>query len=405
MLKLLGKPKNAKLKIGIIVPSFPVYSETFFISQVIGLCKRGHKVFVFCNVHNRDKSLFSAYDFSFSKNIKILELSKRSLVVNGVKSLCTQPFKTYKWFKIYHKISECLNCLYFRRFKCDVYHFGFSGVAIRYNYLFNYLPGKIMISCLGTGENVLTVTRKDRLHKLKTVFKKADSVHCISNAMQRKVLCIYPVATFVNQPAVDTTFFTSESNSKNIGRIKILSVGRLVFQKGFGIGFLAICELIKQFKNFEWTIVGEGKDFEELLFYRQIMKLEKHVFLVGKKDRLQLKEIYKEADIFFLPSISEGIANVVLEAMAMKLAVLVSDCGGMKEIIDQGKNGYLVESFNYSDMAKLLFLLCNKEEIRNKLGKESRKTIVEKFSLTRYIDVFESNYFEIAQKVDNNRVS
>lgn len=391
------KPSRS-LRIGIIVPAFPTYSETFFVSLVKGLIERHHEVFIFCNSKNEDKLLLDVFNIEIrDKRFRIIELSKINVVFNALKSIVRYPFTSCVIIRRQKKWSESLNTLFFNSHACDIYHFGFSGVAVRYSYLFGNLTGKKMISCLGTAENILPLTRPDRIENLRSVLKKADKVHCISYAIQEKVLNIFSAPTFVNHPGIDIRFFSPSPQKKDNRKIRILSVGRLVFQKGFAIGFLAISQLAKRFKNFQWTIVGEGKEFEELSFYRQALGLQEHVILAGKKDRLELHELYDAADIFFLPSISEGLANVVLEAMSMELALVTSDCGGMKEVVQHGINGLLSRSFDFKEMEELLFLLCENEALRLALGKEARKSVSANFNVERYVEGFEKNYFEMLQ--------
>jgi glycosyltransferase involved in cell wall biosynthesis len=96
-----------------------------------------------------------------------------------------------------------------------------------------------------------------------------------------------------------------------------------------------------------------------------------------------------------LPSVSEGIANVVLEAMAMEIPVVSSSAGGIKEVIINNVNGVLCENYDYKSMAEALHALSIDFDKRKCLGKRGRKTIEESFSLDRYIDVFEQQYYEL----------
>jgi len=78
----------------------------------------------------------------------------------------------------------------------------------------------------------------------------------------------------------------------------------------------------------------------------------------------------------------------VLEAMSMELPIVSSDCGGMAEVLEHGKNGLICENYNYFSMADSLYELCFCFEKRKALGIAARKTIENNFDLKRYIDVF-----------------
>ncbi len=390
------------MRIGIVVAEFPSYSETFFANKVIGLCERGHDVVVFRSVRNTDKILEDIYRFSNYPNLQIVTLDLRQSVSGIIKTILNYPIAWIKSFDtdlsvIKKKVFDNLCKIYFKKHACEVYHFGYSGLAISYLSLFDSLKGKTMVSCLGTAEKVKPVSELNRIDKLKMLFDKTDSIHCVSSNMAETIKKFgAPVnKMYINRPAIDTGFFSPKNEYKQREKIQILSIGRLVFQKGFLIGILAIQDLKKQFPGFTWKIVGEGPGREELFFHIHNLGLADHVELMGKKTKDDVVEIYSQSDIFFLPSVCEGIANVVLEAMAMHLPVVSSMSGGMDEAITHEVDGILVENYNRSLMTKHLYDLCNNFEKRKRLGAEAKKTIEEKFSLKRYIDVFESEYVKL----------
>jgi colanic acid/amylovoran biosynthesis glycosyltransferase len=287
--------------------------------------------------------------------------------------------------------------IYLGRYKCDVYHFGYSGIAAFYLPVIQALNRRIIISCRGTAENVKPLSETGRISKLRTLFEEADKIHCVSASMVNTIQQYNAPFSkiFINRPAVDIKFFSRKSDYLPSKKIRILSVGRLVFQKGFMIGLLAMVELNKMFCNFEWIIMGDGPEDEELFFNIHLMGLEDKIKLAGKKTKDEVLEGYESTDIFFLPSVSEGIANVVIEAMAMELPVVSSSCGGLKELITGDTNGLLCNNYDYKAMAKALYDLSTNFEKRKTLGKAARKTVEEDFSLERYIDVFEQHYYEL----------
>jgi glycosyltransferase involved in cell wall biosynthesis len=155
--------------------------------------------------------------------------------------------------------------------------------------------------------------------------------------------------------------------------------------------------LKKKFQNFTWTIIGEGPEREGLIFHINSLGLGEHVNLVEKKIKDEIVQFYDENDIFFLPSVCEGIANVVLEAMAMELPVVSSINGGIREVIIDQANGILCDTYDYISMGQQLFYLCTNFEKRRQLGKCARKTIESNFCIKRYIDVYEREYYDLIQ--------
>ena len=148
------------------------------------------------------------------------------------------------------------------------------------------------------------------------------------------------------------------------------------------------------------VIVGDGPDYEELAFAVHALGLQYHVHMPGRKSRQEIFELYDQADIFFMPSVSEGIANVALEAMSMELPVVSSDAGGMCEVIVDGQNGLICPVDNQIAMASALFALINDFGLRKQLGVQARKTIEKEFHINRYIDVFELEYMRLMESIN-----
>jgi glycosyltransferase involved in cell wall biosynthesis len=286
---------------------------------------------------------------------------------------------------------------YTNKYSCDIYHFGYSSTAIFYLPLFDSLNGKTLISCRGTAENVKLISEKERIKKLKILFDKVDRIHCVSASMSNTIQGYGAPSDkiFINRPAIDTTFFSRQNFTLSNDKVVILSVGRLVFQKGFIIGLLTMQNLKEEFRRFVWKIAGDGPEMEELLSHIHSLGLTENIVLLGKQNRNEIKELYENADIYFLPSVSEGLANAVLEAMAMSVAVVCSDVGGMQEVVTHNVDGKLCSNYDHTAMAAQLLELCNDAGLRKKLGEAARKTVEERFDLNRYIDVFEEEYYKL----------
>lgn len=99
----------------------------------------------------------------------------------------------------------------------------------------------------------------------------------------------------------------------------------------------------------------------------------------------ELKEKYKEADIFILPSTIEGFGMVFLEAMNYGLPVIGSNVGGIPEIIDDGKNGFLVDPENPKEIAEKIRIIFEDEALRNKISENAYKRVGD-FPLSKMVD-------------------
>ena len=391
------------MRIGIIVEKFPSQSETFILNKVEGLCTRGHKVTVFRNANHIDEKFERVAGIQDFPNLTIVNISiKRGpghLIKNSLKNSFSLLKNLNKPGALKQTLLTSFRESYFEKNVCDIYHFEFSGLAISYLDIIKKLPGRIVVSCRGSAEKVKPIAQPGRKPLLKNLFENVNAIHCVSNDMSEtiKLLGAKQKKIFVNKPAIKSGYFKRSVTYKNNQQIKILSIGRLTFQKGYLIGMLAIKELIKKYPSVIWEIAGDGLIKEELAFYIHDLQLQNHVQLLGGKTTNEIFELYNMADIFFLPSVYEGIANVLLEAMSMELPVVSSDCSGMKEVIEHDSNGMLAPNYDHLQMAEQLFKLCTDFNKREMMGLNARKTIVEFFDIERQLDVFESVYSNLVE--------
>jgi glycosyltransferase involved in cell wall biosynthesis len=154
----------------------------------------------------------------------------------------------------------------------------------------------------------------------------------------------------------------------------ILSIGRLEKQKNYEALIYAFRRLFKSYKeDVKLVIIGEGSLREELENVIERTGLRRKVFLIGKQHN-----IYKflcRSDLFVLPSIYEGMPNVVLEAMAVGVPVIASNLGPIREIISDGKNGLLFETNNIKDMSEKILSLLTDTKKTEKIKERAFKDI------------------------------
>jgi len=175
---------------------------------------------------------------------------------------------------------------------------------------------------------------------------------------------------FMIPNGVDTELFHPRAAPKD-GHFTILFVGRLVEQKGVTYLLKACAKLKAEGENFVLNIAGDGPLRAELESEAKALELGSRVCFLGWVPREKLPELYREADIFVLPSFDEGMPNVILEAMASGLPIVATDIKGNNELVKSGTNGFL-----YKEQDELVFVLkkCfeNKETLVE-MGSESRR--------------------------------
>ena len=165
-------------------------------------------------------------------------------------------------------------------------------------------------------------------------------------------------------------------------RQHILSIGRLVPWKGFGVLIEAMSELPQEI---QMIIIGGGPEKERLEDSVKRLKLEGRVRLDGRIDRNRIKKYLDKTRVFILNTGYEGLSHVILEAMACGVPVITTSVGGNQELIENGYNGILVEYNNKEQLKEAILELWNDAELREKFVANSYK-VLEKFSLANMIE-------------------
>lgn len=174
---------------------------------------------------------------------------------------------------------------------------------------------------------------------------------------------------------VDTEIFSCMDFNKqpSTDEIKIFTAGRLSKQKGMPYLIESIAALRAQHANVSLSIAGDGPSRPLLEKLVSEKNLRQNVHFLGWVTREKLAEHYRAADIFVFPSLDEGMPNVLLEAMSCGLPVVATAVSGNEELVENGKNGFLVPPRNAPALTDALARLLHGHALRESMGKESRK--------------------------------
>lgn len=176
----------------------------------------------------------------------------------------------------------------------------------------------------------------------------------------------------------------------------ITSMGRLVNQKAHDVMIKAFKKVSDEFPEYQLIIYGEG----ELRGYLEELIKENHLedrVLLPGNCKTALLEVSK-SQIFLLTSRFEGMPNALMEAMAVGIPSISTDCDfGPAELIENGKNGFLVKVDDIDEIANCLKQLLETQNLRDKISKESMK-IMETHSLEYIFDKYFSYFKSIVEK-------
>jgi len=396
--------------------NFPQLSETFIVSKFLGLLQYGWDVHIVCNHIDKETWL------QFPELVTNPEAKRRVhhtwpiqprllavLLFPWVMITCLLPAPAVTWrylLKGWRLFGwDVLRRLYLDaviiRLRPDVLHFEFGTLAVGRSYLKELLGVKLSVSFRGYDLNYIGLDQPDYYHE---VWETIDGAHFLGvDLWQRAQKRGAPqVLTHVLiPPALDLTSFPKpvsiDSGKKGTSDqlLKILSVGRLHWKKGYEYNLEAVRKLIDLGVHCEYKIIGDGEYINALYFARTQLNLEDSVIFCGGVPHHDVIAELSQADIFLHGAISEGFCNAVLEAQAMGLPVVCTDSDGLRENIEDGVTGFLVPRRNPVAMVEKLALLAWDGGLRKRMGNAGRKRIETLFQLDQQLYAFKDFYEQL----------
>lgn len=206
---------------------------------------------------------------------------------------------------------------------------------------------------------------------IRLIWKKADAV--ISNSRGLRELALQTNAKQeidIIYNGIDTAeFFPGEAGKQ---APVILCVSRLTPRKGINYLIEAMPKISKKIPEVKLKIAGEGDAKNDLENQARNLKLD-NVEFVGRVAHKDLAKIYREASVFVLPSLNEGMSNTMLEALASGLPLVATDTGGTRELVENGRNGFIVKMKDASDLAEKIITILADSESQKQMAEVSRK--------------------------------
>lgn len=286
--------------------------------------------------------------------------------------------------------------------QADVYHYQWPGHWLAFHRLAKLFHKPAVLSLRGRQVNILPYLpgQEGYWRRLRLLMPKCDAYHCISQAIleQGKTFGLREEVARVIHPAVDPEFFTPPELLTLPTPLKVLMVGGLVWRKGYEYALLGIKHALEVDLPVELTIIGEGPDREKLEFLVQELGLEKVVHFIGSCTPDQVHHSMQSSHVFLHTSLSEGIANVILEAMSCALPVIATATGGIGEVITDGQNGLLIPPRDPSAVAESISTLFKNPDLRVSLGAQARQTVLKEFTLEQQAVLFISLYKQVLHR-------
>ena len=188
-----------------------------------------------------------------------------------------------------------------------------------------------------------------------------------------------------------------EDLKKDLETQNLLFLGRFGKRKGIYDLIEVVSKLIVNYPNLKLYAGGDG-EIEKVEAMIKNKNMEKNVQLLGWVTGREKERILKEASFYVLPSYNEGMPISLIEGMAYKNVCISTDVGGIPKVINNNVNGVIIKPGDkeklYSELKKLL----DNGELRQKLSKNARKTVEEKFNIENNIEKLIGLYEELCDE-------
>lgn len=241
--------------------------------------------------------------------------------------------------------------------------------------------------------------------KLLTVYK--DRIISVSNAGKRHLIGYFhipeeKIAVIYNavNPLVmaghnEISCFLNEIGLKSGEKI-VCSIANLTEQKGHQYLLKAIPAVLSKVPNAHFVLVGDGDLKQSLMDLADELKISKHIHLLGKRRDISI--ILSASDAVVLSSLWEGFPLVILESFSLGKPVIVTDVGGIKELVTDGETGFIVKPKDCDALADAMIKILSDDEKRKEMGIRGREFVSRNFRYDRMIAGMEEVYKGISDK-------
>lgn len=263
-----------------------------------------------------------------------------------------------------------------------------------------FLPKFVRRFLFVYGSDVFLVPDKSKFHKLvvKAILKSNFKVISSSNAMRTRVLELigvrYEEKISTVPFGIDRKIFYAKTkvNPKKTRVIGIVKKLEIIY--GIDILILAFAKLINLDKNFKLMIVGDGTQKSYLEELCAELKISDKVSFVDAVPNIEVPSYLNEMDVFAVPSRSESFGVAAIEAMAAGVPVVVSNVGGLPEVVDFGNCGLIFQSESIDDLYEQLSVLLTNPFLRHQLSSRAIQKVKFEYDLDSNFRDLESLIYE-----------
>lgn len=411
------------MKIAFFVRFFPVLSETFILNQITGLIDRGHDVDIYAlrprpfdfQVVHADVERYhlmkrTQYFNDMPRNYFLRVFKAFALIIKRRAWLHPKPLLLALNIRKYGREAISLRILYLSTLlvdkKYDVVHcqFGNLGPEVLRLKQIGAISGKLVTSFRGNDITGYLQTKRICYCEL---FHKGDLFFPVSEVFRHRLIeqgCS-PAKIVVHRSGVDLAKLQYSVPRRADGELtRLVSIGRFVEKKGFAYAVKAIARIVNSGYKISYNLIGDGELRPELERLIDQLGVGDHVRLPGCMPHSKVVLHLRNSHVLLAPSVTgtdgdqEGIPNVLKEAMAMGIPVIGTIHGGIPELIENGKSGFLVPERDVEALADRLMYLIDHPERWPEMSSHGRERIEKYYDINRLNDTLVELYEQPAMK-------
>ena len=251
----------------------------------------------------------------------------------------------------------------------------------------------VKMSSSGVTSDIRLVHRKVYGRLFLLCVRYVDAIIAVCNESSRELRAEgFPSDRLVEIPnGVDTGTFTYCCDCRGTRKEKrITFIGRLDGHKGVVYLLRGFKRLLSGIEQVRLVIVGTGPNETHLKYLAGELELQGKVDFKGQQE--DIPSILSGTDVFVLPSLSEGMSNVLLEAMACGLPIVATAVGGNRDLIRDRYNGLLIPPQDAMSLHDALLALLKNDRLAQTLGNAARKTVEDHYSMEHIVNDYVSLY-------------
>ncbi|MFA6079239.1 MAG: glycosyltransferase family 4 protein [Candidatus Omnitrophota bacterium] len=256
----------------------------------------------------------------------------------------------------------------------------------------------LKIACAGDVGDLSVFSKFVGFKRALEVLHQTDMVIAVSGEVEKE-LCVYgfsPDKICRIPNGVDAGEFKRSKPFPNRSKVTFILIGRRTPQKGIDIALKALKLLSEKGingKRIELKVYGW--DYPEQDYYKLAGEVGVLPMVKFFPYSQTIKDVYHDAHCLLLPSRTEGLSNVLLEAMSFELPVIATRISGTVDVVDHGESGILIPPESPEALAVAMELVINNPEVSSRLGENARQRILEKFSLDEVARLYSELYHKL----------